>query len=179
MVVKKTAHCNVHLSISLINCAQTSNRFLWCFTRDSLLWIMVSGLCSRQLSHSRLYVSQTHRNSNLDGEIYKGKSKLWAFFFSIQEKWTKWGTDEKGRWETDVDLDLLCLMFLFLRGLLNCLCKAVGRPEHTTLSLPTLYLPTFNIQVGISYFPSAHLSTAVFFLSASAPINYTQLHFIV
>lgn len=76
---------------------------------------MLSGLCNWQLSHSRLNVSQTDRNSNLNGEIYKGRaageSDVKMVF--IQEKWITWGTDEKGRWETDVDLDLLC-MFLFL-----------------------------------------------------------------
>lgn len=78
---KNTSHYSVHLPISLINCAQASNRFLWCFTRDSLPWIMVSGLCNRQLSHSRPYVSQTDRNSNLDGEIYKGRAKSGRFSF--------------------------------------------------------------------------------------------------
>lgn len=130
---KKTSHCSVHLPISLINCTKGSNRFLWCFTRDSSLWIMVSGLWNRQLSRSRLYVSATDSNSNLGGEIYKWRaaeeSRVGTFF--IQEKWIKWGTDEEGRWETDVDLDSLCLMFLFLWGLLNCLCRVVGRPEHT------------------------------------------------
>lgn len=47
--------------------------------------------------------------------------------------------------------------------------------------LTTLYLSTFNIRlnagVGICYFPSAHLSTPLCSLSASASINYTQLRF--
>ena len=94
---------------------------------------MLSGLWNRQLSHSRLRVSERlfkRRN------VYKGSAAGETFF--IQEKWIKRGTDESDR---DVDLDLLCLMFLFLRGLLNCLCRAVGRPERI---LTTVYLSAFK-----------------------------------
>ncbi len=81
-----------------------------------------------------------------------------------------------------MDLDLLCLMFLFLRGLLNCLCRVVGRLEHALgATFSQLYLSTFrlNAPVGIFLFSKwPFVNVSVFFLSASTSINYTQLHFI-
>lgn len=95
------------------------------------------------------------------------------------------GNGGESRWETDMDLDLLCLMFLFLWGLLNCLRRVVGRPDRTlrtTFSQPfTCLLLTFGkmlaLKVRSCYFQSAHLSSHYLFLSQSASINYIQLHF--
>lgn len=99
------------------------------------------------------------------------ESELGTFF--IQEKWFKQGTDKECQWETDVDLDLPCWMFLFLLGLLNSLCRVVGslsihwKHIHTTLYLNTskiLHLK-FDWMVEICHLPSAHLSAPIFLIA--------------
>lgn len=96
------------------------------------------------------------------------ESELGTFF--IQEKWFKQGTDKECQWETDVDLDLPCWMFLFLLGLLGSLCKVVGslsihwKHIHTTLYLSTSKI-WLNGWVEICSLPSAHLSAPIFLIA--------------
>lgn len=83
---------------------------------------MDSGLCNRQLSHSTLYVTQTDRNCNLNGWWGRERERTGMFCGEV---------DQMGK--VDEDLDLLNV--LFLRGLLNCICRAVGRRNRTSRRL--------------------------------------------
>lgn len=56
---------------------------------------MIFGLCIRQLSHSRLYVSQMDRKSNINGDIISQEVFFFFFFFLFRTNESNWYGQER------------------------------------------------------------------------------------